>query len=573
MYCNIVHRLGNETGLESLKFQQDCAHSLGFKTTLLIPLRAMENDEVVNYFKSQAAEYGDEIGIHFHHIAGKFYREKFNNDETEVAVYLKPFEMRKQIITLIFEKFYELFGFYPVSIGGYYFDSQTLSFIKEKYPTVKIAIMSCFEEGVKMFAGCSHGWYLFSEGGPWTAYYPSKKNSLCPAKSADEAIDIIGLPHLSRDMLMSYVGRDDWFSSHTANMQRGRLNRGKECKYIYDFFDEWLNQDKFNDSVYYNFFVGSGWLNEGRNFEETSEDSRDLYRQSLEYCKKKSDEGRVSVLTMSEYAEVHNKVFKIGRGDAVLWHDLACGSKRSLCWYVDPHWRLAIDPNMGGAIVDLRPYEGRIEQDLGPGSTQMWNGSYPFALSYPHRNATLGSRIGCETGSAGFATRTEVESVNKNGDEITFVLKPFNFNLGNNNVCVQLSYTFNNNGEVYLRKKILHADRTDIEYKIAETFNGSFGRTQYPEDIAGVRLYAKEKSGEIRTITYEYLNRKATVQNALCVGVEIPMLNCKIELSSTADNASGSINEGAMFNPSYTFKLTEALHVGEESNICLKIKK
>ena len=312
MYCNIVHRVANAAGLEALKFQQDCAHSLGIKTTLLIPLAAMESAEVIDYYKSQAAQYGDEIGIHFHHIAGKFYRERFNNDEKEVAIYLKPFEMRKQIITLIFEKFYELFGFYPVSIGGYYFDAQTLEFIKAKYPTVKIAIMSCFEEGINMFAGCSYGWYLFSEGGPWTAYYPSKKNSLCPAESAEEAVDIIGVPHLSRDMLMSSVGRDDWFSSNTANMQRVRLNKGKKCKYIYDFFDEWLKQDQYNESVYYNNFVGAGWLIEGRNFEETSDDSRNLYRQCLEYCKKKSDEGKVKVLTMSEYAEVHKKIFEIG---------------------------------------------------------------------------------------------------------------------------------------------------------------------------------------------------------------------------------------------------------------------
>ena len=110
MYCNIVHRVGNVSGLESLKFQQNLAHSLGIKTTLLIPLAAMESEEVVEYYKLQAAKFGDEVGIHFHHIAGKFYREKFNNDEAEVAIYLKPFELRKQIIDLVFGKFYELFG-------------------------------------------------------------------------------------------------------------------------------------------------------------------------------------------------------------------------------------------------------------------------------------------------------------------------------------------------------------------------------------------------------------------------------------------------------------------------------
>ena len=79
---------------------------------------------------------------------------------------------------------------------------ESINKVKEKYPSVKIAIISCFEEGIKMFAGCDYSWYLFSEGGPWSAYYPSKANSLCPAKNKDEAIDIIGVPHLNRDMLM-----------------------------------------------------------------------------------------------------------------------------------------------------------------------------------------------------------------------------------------------------------------------------------------------------------------------------------------------------------------------------------
>ncbi len=76
MYCNIVHRTGSVSGLDLLKFQQDLAHSLGIKTALLITLASMESDEVVEYYKSQAAEFGDEVGIHFHSISGKFLQGK-----------------------------------------------------------------------------------------------------------------------------------------------------------------------------------------------------------------------------------------------------------------------------------------------------------------------------------------------------------------------------------------------------------------------------------------------------------------------------------------------------------------
>ena len=151
MYCNILHRVSRVDFLDDLKFQQDVAHSLGFKTTLQIPLLAMESPEVIEYYKQQAKDYGDEIGLHFHNIASKSYAERFNNNETEVAIYLKPLEERKEIINFIFGKFYDIFGFYPASIGGYYFDADTLSYIKEKYPTVKIAIISCFEEDERLW--------------------------------------------------------------------------------------------------------------------------------------------------------------------------------------------------------------------------------------------------------------------------------------------------------------------------------------------------------------------------------------------------------------------------------------
>ena len=90
-----------------------------------------------------------------------------------------------------------------------------------------------------MYDGNRHSWNLFCEGSPWSAYYPSNKNSMCPAMNEDEAIGIVGIPHLNRDMLMAYIGRDDCFSSHSANVQRGLVNEGKKCKYLYDFFDEW----------------------------------------------------------------------------------------------------------------------------------------------------------------------------------------------------------------------------------------------------------------------------------------------------------------------------------------------
>ena len=570
MYCNILHRVSRVDFLDDLKFQQDVAHSLGFKTTLQIPLLAMESPEVIEYYKQQAKDYGDEIGLHFHNIASKSYAERFNNNETEVAIYLKPLEERKEIINFIFGKFYDIFGFYPASIGGYYFDADTLSYIKEKYPTVKIAIISCFEEGIKMFAGCNYGWYVFSEGGPWTAYYPSKSNSLCPAKNKEEAIDIIGVPHLSRDMLMSYLSRDDYFSSHSANMQRGKLNKGKKCPYIYDFLDQWLEQDKYNEDVYFNNFVGSGWLHEGRNFEEKSEDSKDLYRQCLEYYKKKSDEGKLKVLTLSEYADLHKENYNIGRSDVVLWKDIVCNSGRELFWYVDSNWRIALDPICGGSIVDLRPYAGRIKQDLGPNSSQLWNGSYPFALNFLHRQAWQTSTV---ANIGLFDVRMHVNKIERtNEGDLYIELDPIAVGRKNRVEFIS-SFLFCTDGRLYFKKKIISASDMDSKVKITETFKGTYGRTEYPEDIGGVKLYTIDNEGNKTERIYEYGNRTEKINNAKLVGAKVPMINTVFEYETNVIDSEAEVQEGAMFDPYYYLSMTQYVKVGEESSICLRIKK
>lgn len=353
-------------------------------------------------------------------------------------------------------------------------------------------------------------------------------------------------------------------------MQRGKLNKGKKCKYIYDFLDEWLEQDKYNDSVYFNNYTGSGWLNEGRNFEETSDVSKDLYKQCLEYYKKKSDEGKLKVITMEEYAEIHKEKVSIGRGDVNFFRDLICNSGRELFWYVDSNWRLAMDPICGGSIVDLRPYAGRIKQDLGPNSTQMWNGSYPFALNLLHRLAFHSSAI---NNNSLFSLRFHVNKIERpNENQVYVELHPMTVGSGENVVEFVSAYLFCNDGRLYLKKKILRTAKPDAKVKITEKFKGTWGRTEYPEDIWGTELYIKNNDGEKTSCCCEYSNRVNTVNNARIVGAKIPMINTVFEFESVKDGTIAEIQEGAMFQPHYTLIMSQNVKAGEESSICLKIK-
>lgn len=568
MYCNVIHKMAGPEYMETIKFQQDAVHKMGFKATLMLSYDELINPEAISYCKEQNETYGDELGCNLQAIESRAFTDLLGT--REMMLHLHTFENQKKIVTIMFEKFKEAFGYYPTSMATYYISSPILTWIKENYPDFKIAVINCLDEGIHMYDGNRHGWNLFCEGSPWGAYYPSKDNSMCPAKNEKDAIGIIGVQHLSRDMIMAHIARDDCFSSHSANVQRGMVNKGKECKYLYDFFEEWQKQESYNDIVYYNTFVGPGWLTDGKNFEETLEDSRDLYCQTLQIYKDNVDKGKLIVCTMSEYADVHMSSCGYDTVDVNHWHDLLYGSKRELFWYCDSNFRMTVDPNLGGAIVDLRPYAGRLRITPGSDTENMWDGSYPYMLHNWHREAYHTCIIG---GTDLYEHRTTAEKVEKlkNG-EVLLTLKPVEIDIEDDEVSVVSSFLFKKDGSVRIGRKIISSTNPSKEYPLQEKFIGSVGTGVLPQDFRGVQL-SVNKGDERLIISTNYEDRIISMEGAESVSAFLPQLNAGITLSPEAKDTCCTAEEGYMFHPYYTLICEhKAVKAGEEAVTWLKIK-
>ncbi len=568
LYCNIIHRTEGNAIRDSLRFQQDTAHKLGFQTTLLATYRVFFRPEMIEYCKSQRDIYGDELGYFCHPLEGAEYKSLTGTDD---PVWLQPYENKKKYFDSVMSLFKKTFGNYPKSIAAYYLDAKTLSYIKETYPCVKIAIVNCFDEGVHMYTGCLNSWYLFCEGGPWTAYYPSKGNSMCPAHDVNDAIGIIGVPHLNRDMLMAYTSRDDYFSSHTANMQRGKCNDRDQCDYLYDFFDEWILQAQINGHGYYNIYAGASWLERGYE-NETPEDCHSLYEQALSYYRKKQDEGLVQVLTMGEYAEWHGENVAVNSNDVVLWKDLLCKSKRQLFWAVNPHYRLAVDPNIGGAIVDLRPYSGRVPRETGPDCVNSWDGSYPFLISMEHRTSFHTCEIQVNSAKTTLMEYRTTGTVEKqNGRSYNLNLRPVTFELGGVTLTIQTIYSVDDANTIHIRRKLLDISDPNAAVTFTETVKASWGTTQYPENLRGTELkLLGEQETILKEISFAYRQRTEVAEGAKAAVCDLPTLGTRMELSGEFEQMQ--IEEGRMFDPFYTLKGTVICKVGEEINVWLKIK-
>ena len=409
-----------------------------------------------------------------------------------------------------------------------------------------------------------------AEGGPWGAYYPSKVNSLVPAKDEESAIGVVGVPHLNRDMLMAYIGRDDCYSSHSANVQRGMVNDGNKCQYLYDFIHQWVKQGDYNKDVYYNMFVGPNWLMEGKNFEESQEDSRDLYKQTLEECKRLEDEGKACICTMDEYAGYHKANHSPGECEVNHWKDLLYNSKREIVWYVSPQYRLAIDVCLGGTFVDLRPYAGEYEVETGINESNIWNGGYPFALSFPHRWSFHTATVnGVDLGTV--RTRAKIENL-ENGEK-RIILEPVGITVDDEDVIVGTTFDMKNGGTIKMTRKIISAPDKNKEYSISEDFKGCVGLNEYPVDFSGTVLKVTDKDGKIETLVAGYQDRK--IGGCAIKGeCDVEVLNTRFVFTPEGDSVEIYAEEGYMFAPYYTMRtIHNKIKEGEEAVTWLKIEK
>jgi hypothetical protein len=226
---------------------------------------------------------------------------------------------------------------------------------------VQVAVAGCFEEGVRVFHGCNDSWYLFNEGMPWGPWYPSKTHSLRPALDEDDWAGIVAVPHLTRDLVLSYEGRNDFFATHPGNVQRAMAYRGTDAPYMFNLVDQHRYQEDFNDGYSYcHIFVGAGWLAPNHNVPDPEELSKKLYRDFLAYFAGLRDQGQVVDMTMSEFAAWYRQHVPIGRPQVALAKDVLYGSGKHYFWYVDPYFRVTVDAAQGGSIGDLRPYVGQF---------------------------------------------------------------------------------------------------------------------------------------------------------------------------------------------------------------------
>lgn len=568
MYLNLLHRVSPGEVYPFFLLQQEYAHRLGLKVTLMMQLDAMEDPQIVADVRRFHAEFGDEIGLS---LSLGYSSPAFDAQigGTEEFLWLYATEEKRLIIQHAVDRFRQTFGHDPRAVASYHLDSVCMGLLHTICPAVQIAVAGCFEEGVKVFHGCNNSWYLFNEGMPWGPWYPARSHTLRPAAGPDDWCGIIGVPHLSRDLALSYEGRNDFFASHPANVQRGMANVGYEHPYDYNLCDLYRYQEQFHGGYsYYNVFVSPGWLAGHPTIQDPNEVSQTLYYDLLAYFAELRGQGRLVDLTMSEFAAWYAQSWPIGQPEVYLAKELLYGSRKHYFWYIDPTMRVLVDAHQGGAIGDLRPYIGQTPVATGPDQPQLMLGSYPYLIHSIYRSGAShhfldGARTTLLLTHAGetldlASCRSRVEQVERSPSGARITLAPVTLTFADGQqAVVETGYQFAP-GAITITRRLIAGPSAGLTAE--EYLKGCYGTTEYPEDLRGITLAVDGDAPQ--SLAFAYGRRELRSPRAGRVSATIPQITSAVALEAVTPALSGLAGEGMLFSPFYTLALAYRLAPG-----------
>jgi hypothetical protein len=571
-----------QESLDIFRMQQQIAHINGLRTTIQMTYASLFNQEAVAIAKEHHEQYGDEIGSTFLGLQCKEFRDKFKS--RELAIWLFSMEDKKKIVDEVLGKFHKVFGIYPTSTGSYYMDAELVNYIREKYPMIKVAVATCWEEGPKAYWNANNSWYTLFDGGPWNPWIPSKLNIHCPASDNLDDIGIVAIPHLSRDLMAVFDGPGSYYGTHPQNILRGMVYENGEIPYFKNLVDQYRSMVKYNRGYSYNMvYVGPGWMSKNGRWEADYDSLLKSYKDGMAYYGQLKKDGKAKDVTMSEFADIYRQDRPYTRPECTLWKDILYGSKRQQFWYVDPWMRFCLDMNQGGAMIDLRPYAAKLVRPCGVGTRNLQNASYPFLIQSLYRAgyfthyAGEGAVKSCKFSYRGeqvdLCTCRTVASFSEEADTRVVTLDPVTIEFAKFTVRVQSIFRIAEGmGEIEIIRRILDTTDPAADVHVDEYITACYGTTEYPEDLTGVTLILKGTS-ETETLEYAYQCREAQLDGICVAEARVPQVDTRLTMRTNTDKAAGYFREGFAFSPMYTIGIKKIIKGKGELRTWLKVEK
>ncbi|MBQ9806972.1 MAG: hypothetical protein IJW49_10775 [Clostridia bacterium] len=241
--------------------------------------------------------------------------------------YTKP--EREKLISILFEDFKSIMGYYPRVFGSWAFDAHTLRYIDEHYEID--AACNCRDQwgtdGYNMWGG------YYGQG-----YYPSKNNMICPAATEQNQISFPVFRMLGSDMIQQYdLGLD--------------VNVGVGVQKVSTLEPYYTNKERGGGGIpawvdwYFNENYSGNCLSFG--YAQAGQENSfgwDGMKDGLEYQFAKIAEwqkdGRLESTTLGETGRAYRAAYRTTPASALVASKDWKGNERPTVWYCSKYYRI-----------------------------------------------------------------------------------------------------------------------------------------------------------------------------------------------------------------------------------------
>lgn len=339
--------LKNQTAENAVEGQIAILKKFNLSATWLIRPDALNKQSITGILKERPL---DEKGLFLEitpgwtNPAGVEYRKSVSWHVAGSA-FLTGYEIneREKLIDAAFEKFKQIFGYYPVSVGAWWIDAYSLGYMQKKY-----GIMAALIVADQYSTDNYQIWGQYFG----TPYYPSKSNALRPAQNQESKLDVVVTQWASRDPVNSF-GNGVFESTFSLQANDYIDYHNLDIKYFLKLLDIYSKQqyNKFSHLV-----VG---LENSYEWVKYSNE----YQNQIETLAQKLKLKNLSIISMKDFAIWYRSGFPEVSPAQLVVSDDPLGTYKKAVWFMNPYYRAAWFLNSDGSVFrDIRQYvEGEEE--------------------------------------------------------------------------------------------------------------------------------------------------------------------------------------------------------------------
>lgn len=250
---------------------------------------------------------------------------------------------RIKLIDTYMDNFFNRFGYYPKTVGAWDIDSFSLEYLQSKYSI--LAAMNCDDQ-------YSTDRYRLWGGYLGSPYFPDKNNSLIPASSKNNRVNLAMVRWAQRDLFNFYgPGGESSFSVQVNDF----IGRGQNLKYFTNLLSLY-SQHSFNEFTYINIGLENDFP-----IEWYRQEIKDVYKTIIE----NEDKYEFRYLSLAEFGDWFKGRYPES-SPAYFYRtkDPTDVQNGEVYWYQSPYYRIGLKSSDGKTkIVDFRIYNRNVYED------------------------------------------------------------------------------------------------------------------------------------------------------------------------------------------------------------------